>query len=45
VCELVPSFVIPSVGVFPSVKIEYFEECVVRDYIDARIDAYSLESQ
>jgi len=44
VCELVPSFVIPSVDVFPSAKIKYFEECVVREYIDARIEAYSLES-
>jgi hypothetical protein len=43
VCELVPSFVIPSV-VLMKVKIEYFEEYVVREYADARIDAYWLES-
>jgi len=34
---------IPSADVFPSAKIENFEECVVREYVDARIGAYSLE--
>ena len=28
---------------FLLVKIEYFDECVVREYTDARIDTYSLE--
>lgn len=50
VCKLVPSYVIPSGFVFVvfkflSVKIEYFKECVVREYADARIAAYWLESQ
>ena len=39
----VPSFVVPRGVVFQSVPIEYFDECVVMEYADARIDAYWLE--
>jgi hypothetical protein len=44
VCELVPAFVIPSAGAVESTEVEHFEECVVREYIDTRIVACSLEN-
>jgi hypothetical protein len=46
VCELVPAFVIPSEVLLVAVEstdIEYFEECVIREYIDVRIVASFLE--
>ena len=41
--ELVPAFVIPSEDVIQSTEVEYFEEHVVGEHIDARIVACSLE--
>ena len=43
VCELVPAFVIPSEDAVQSTEVEYFEEDVVREYIDAWVVACSLK--
>ena len=43
VCELVPALVIPCEDAVESTEVEYFEECVVRKYIDARIVTCPLE--
>jgi hypothetical protein len=39
VCELEPAVVIPSEDIVQSTEVEYFEEHIVREYIDARIVA------
>ena len=41
--ELVPAFEIPSEDAVESTEVEYFEEYVIREYIDARFVACSLE--
>ena len=43
VCELEPALVIPSEHIVQSTEVEYFEEYVVREYIDTRIVACLCE--
>jgi hypothetical protein len=41
--ELVPSFMIPRVDIVPTTKVEYLEEHIISEKVDARFGSYSLD--